>query len=289
MNWLTTVTELNAAVLIWVGLAALLEVCFYATLASPRLREAWTPRRLMLSAALPVLIYGFPLHLLKGHEPFVIAGAVGLAACWYKIWGHSRWADAGFIAVMAAPLLFKLFAYVYPRAGEDLRMEFLGQLLWIRAGICTILREQRAVGVNFGFLPSPRDWRIGVAWFAGLLPVAYTLARVTGFAQFAMPTRTWWETGLIALGIFLGILWVVALSEEFVFRGILQPWIGLLGASILFGCVHLGSRAFPNWRFALMAAVAGVFYGMAFRKSGSIRAAMVTHALTVTTLKVFFR
>ena len=38
----------------------------------------------------------------------------------------------------------------------------------------------------------------------------------------------------------------------------------------------------------VLAAVAGVFYGMAFRTGKGIRAAMVTHALTVTTWKTFF-
>jgi membrane protease YdiL (CAAX protease family) len=92
------------------------------------------------------------------------------------------------------------------------------------------------------------------------------------------------------------MLWVVALGEEFFFRGLLQQWVskwlssdwaGLVIASILFGSVHLAFRAFPNWRFAAVAAVAGVFYGLAFRRAKSIRASMVTHALAATTWKVF--
>jgi membrane protease YdiL (CAAX protease family) len=51
--------------------------------------------------------------------------------------------------------------------------------------------------------------------------------------------------------------------------------------------LQLGSRAFPNWRFALLAAVAGVFYELAFRRARSIRASMVTHALVVTTWRVY--
>jgi hypothetical protein len=34
--------------------------------------------------------------------------------------------------------------------------------------------------------------------------------------------------------------------------------------------------------------VAGVFYGLAFRQARSIRASMVTHALTVTTWRMLF-
>jgi membrane protease YdiL (CAAX protease family) len=90
---------------------------------------------------------------------------------------------------------------------------------------------------------------------------------------------------------------VVALGEEFFFRGLLQQWItgwlhndwaGLLVTSLLFGSVHLWYRPFPNWRIAALAGVAGVFYGMAYRQARSIRASMVTHALTVTAWRLFF-
>jgi membrane protease YdiL (CAAX protease family) len=89
----------------------------------------------------------------------------------------------------------------------------------------------------------------------------------------------------------------IGLGEEFFFRGLLQQWFGawmrsevagLIAASIAFGAVHLWFRAFPNWRFAVLAAVAGVFYGLAYRRAKSIRASMVTHALVVTTWRVFF-
>jgi membrane protease YdiL (CAAX protease family) len=89
-------------------------------------------------------------------------------------------------------------------------------------------------------------------------------------------------------------MWVVALGEEFLFRGLLQQWtavwfgnewLALALASLLFGAVHLWSR---GWQFAFLAAVAGVFYGLAFRQAKSIRASMVTHALTVTTLRLFY-
>jgi hypothetical protein len=37
-----------------------------------------------------------------------------------------------------------------------------------------------------------------------------------------------------------------------------------------------------------MAATAGIFYGLAFRQARSIRASMVTHALVVTSWRIFF-
>ncbi|MGA2135939.1 MAG: CPBP family intramembrane glutamic endopeptidase, partial [Bryobacteraceae bacterium] len=91
--------------------------------------------------------------------------------------------------------------------------------------------------------------------------------------------------------------WIVALPEEFFFRGLLQQWLtqwtgkpalALVGASILFGAAHLGFRAFPNWKFALAAAVAGWFYGRAYQQAQSIRAGMLTHALVVTLWRAWF-
>jgi membrane protease YdiL (CAAX protease family) len=106
-------------------------------------------------------------------------------------------------------------------------------------------------------------------------------------------------TVLLGIGAFVPILWVVALSEEFFFRGLLQQWIeqwtgnpnmALVVAALVFGCAHLGfHRIFPNWRWAIVAAILGIFCGLAWRNSRSVQAAMVTHALIVTVWQVFLQ
>jgi membrane protease YdiL (CAAX protease family) len=65
--------------------------------------------------------------------------------------------------------------------------------------------------------------------------------------------------------------------------------MGMVVSSLCFGAVHLPYRNFPNWRFALLATVAGVFYGLAFEKARSLRAAMIAHALVVTVWTVAFQ
>lgn len=89
---------------------------------------------------------------------------------------------------------------------------------------------------------------------------------------------------------------MLALAEEFFFRGLLQQWltawtrsewVGLIAASLIFGSVHIFLH-FPNWKLAVLASLAGICYGLAFRRAKSIRASMVTHALVVTTWKIFF-
>jgi membrane protease YdiL (CAAX protease family) len=99
------------------------------------------------------------------------------------------------------------------------------------------------------------------------------------------------RTLLVTIGTFLGVLWVLAVAEEFFFRGLLQQLLArklgkqalaIVLASLIFGAAHL-----PNWKLALLATFAGLFYGQAYSQAGSIRAAMVTHALVVTTWRVF--
>src|ERR1022692_3060688 len=136
------------------------------------------------------------------------------------------------------------------------------------------------------------EWKIGLRHFGYFLVAGIPLAWATRLVRLG-PGMPMWKIA----ATFVGVLWVVALSEEFFFRGLLQQWMvrwtgrpawALAGASILFGAVHLGFRGFPNWRFALAAAVAGWFYGRAYQQTQSIRASMVTHALVVTLWRAWF-
>ena len=120
-----------------------------------------------------------------------------------------------------------------------------------------------------------------------------------GLAHLRPQTHHGVEAVGIGLAEFAGILWVVALSEEFLFRGLLQQWIGqwtgsswgaLILASIIFGSAHLGFHGpFPNWRFAFVAASFGLCCGLAWRESRTIQASMITHALGATLYRVFFQ
>jgi membrane protease YdiL (CAAX protease family) len=150
-----------------------------------------------------------------------------------------------------------------------------------------MLREVE--GTGYGFLPTARDWKIGARNFLLFLPVGLGVMAAVGLLHVK---TSWMELALAPLQ-FLGILWVVALSEEFLARGLFQRWIAdwtgrptlaLLLASIVFGLCHLWyPPGFPNWRISLVAVVLGWFCGKSYNEAGGIRAAMVTHALIVTT------
>ena len=278
-----------------VGAAGLLQLCAYSSLAFPELRRLWTPARLLLFAPWPWLIYSIPCGLFRPRVLVALLALTAVAAFWFHFLPRGRLTDLGFVALLAAPVLFNWFAALYPSPQPRLPAALLGHLFWIQAGLATMLNV-RGLNPDFGFWPEKRHWRAGFLWYLAVLPPLALAVAWTGFARLVWPS-TWFQC-VAAGAMFFGILWVVALSEEFFFRALLQQWFedwsgsaawALIGASLLFGAAHLRYSHFPNWRFALVAAVAGAAYGLAYRTGGGLRAAMVAHALLVTTWRTFLR
>jgi len=93
---------------------------------------------------------------------------------------------------------------------------------------------------------------------------------------------------------FVGIYLSVAIPEEFLFRAILQNFLvktfkgprraqyGLVLASIIFGLSHLHHAPVPNWRYAMLATLAGLFYGNVYRIRNRTSASAFTHAMVDT-------
>ena len=298
-RWYARAEEIPAGVAIPVALALLLELSLYAALAFQETRDRiarlgrWLPSALIASAAVPYLVYAWPTGMFDVRALGELLALAGAASAWYYVLPHRRIADAAFLVFMAAVVLARLFDRIYASPVDGLDVQILGHLLWIRLGITALLLVRRLDGIGFGFWPSRREWLIGLRQFAILLPLAAALLYGLDFARLNLDAAPWG----MAPFTFFGILWVVALSEEFFFRGLLLRWLadwlgtvpGLVIASLAFGAVHLSFREFPNWRFAALAALAGLFYGRAYLQGNGIRAAMVTHALMVTTWRTLFR
>ena len=248
----------------------------------------WLAPALTVSALLPYLIYAIPTHRFAPGNFLILLAIAGFASYWFVIFPNSFAADLGFITLLAVIMLLKIFKQIYTPPYPRVFIDVLGHLMLIRLGASVMLLQRRFRGVGFGFVPSKKEFLVGLRYFLYFLPVGVPLGWTLGIVTFHGSPGPEWQ----ALGIFLGIFWVVALSEEFVFRGVLlqwasritgNRWAGLAIASAVFGFCHLWFRGFPNWRMALFATVAGAFWGEAFRAGRGIRASMVTHALVVTT------
>lgn len=138
----------------------------------------------------------------------------------------------------------------------------------------------------------PARWRWGSErpgrTFAVLLSV--TLLALVPLALLLDQVRPGWTTSplpALACELAYNLLFVCVLEESF-FRGIVQTallrWVrqrrwpradglGLLGASLLFGLVHLGGGP----AFALLATVAGLGYGAVYYWTGRIHYAVLLH------------
>ncbi len=88
----------------------------------------------------------------------------------------------------------------------------------------------------------------------------------------------------------------VAVPEELFFRVWLQNLLerragrksALAIASVLFGLSHFNKRSTTfNWRYVILATIAGIFYGRAWREQRRLPASSITHA-TVDAIWTFW-
>ena len=276
--------------------AFLVEYPFYLVPAFPELRKRLAgtvlPLFLLVSLLLPYLC----CYVAVGQfhwDNFVKLAAIALAlGLWYLVLPVTAVTDLAFLALVGVVLIGHYIDNLYPDPYPKLNIAILGRIGLFRVTVQVLLIQRRVQETGYGFVPNWREWRIGALHYLYFLPVAACLAVPLKAVQLAPPAPLWKTAG-----IFLGFLWVVALFEEFVFRGVLQQWLeewtwsraaSLLITSMIFGSVHLWFRTFPNWRWALIAAVLGWFCGHARNQAGSIRAGVVTHALVVATWRGFF-
>jgi len=276
--------------------AFLVEYVFYIAPGFPRLREwiagRFPPRKLALffasSALAPYLLYSLATGVFRPVAAARLAALVLVLSFWYVFRRPSKIGDLALLGLVAAALVSKFFRQIYlsPIPSQDI--DILGKLMLFRL-VPTVMLILRGTGnTGFGFLPTAREWKIGFRNFLWFLPIGVALFAALGLLRI----ETSWMELATAPAIFFGFLWVVALFEEFVARGLLQQWlsdwtgrpvIALLSASCIFGIFHLWfPGGFPNWRIAIMATLLGCFCGKSYNEAGGIRAAMVTHALIVT-------
>jgi len=274
--------------------AFLIEFSFYLV---PGFHAEWLSDRpvlLVASCLVPYLVYSVPTGEYHGAALVFLFAVSALLTFWYKAIPRSAVADVLFLAIPASLLLAKVFDRVYLSPIPKVPFSTLGHLMLIRLCAIAVLGMRGGVKAEFRFLPNRREIVEGVKWFGMMLPVVVATLWLTGLWNLKPHPNV-----LAGVPQFFGILWVVALSEEFFFRGLLQQWLedwtgsavaALAVASVLFGSVHLGfAHIFPNWRFALSAGVLGLFCGLCWRQTRSVQASMVTHAIGATLYRVFFQ
>lgn len=197
------------------------------------------------------------------------------------------WIDFVIIALLWLPLELSLGQQWVPRRAQGpLHMTAYGVAILL--GLTIFLLFRRLPDMKYNLPRTPRDLLNLLLGFAACAPVLIVLGRAIGF----LPLFHWpIQPGpLRPASQYLIILAATALPEEILFRALIQNSIAqrlgtntrsLLLAAFIFGCAHLnnGPQALPNWRYMILATIAGLAYGKVYDKSSSIFASAGLHAL----------
>jgi uncharacterized protein len=188
-----------------------------------------------------------------------------------------NWRDALILLTLGLAVDLRWFDSAWPRGWEG-----LGKLLLVNAGLYGFLAIRGLTGTGFNFYFQWSDWKTGLRELLFFAPAVLALGLVLDFIHPHTNSPPVWKALLTWGGIFV----FVAVPEELFFRAWVQNLlerrvgrrVALLIASVLFGLSHFNKRsAHFNWRYVILATVAGVFYGRAWRANRRVAASTITH------------
>ena len=190
----------------------------------------------------------------------------------------SNWREFAILAVLGLAVDLRWFETAWPA-----HLAIFNKVLLLDAGIYGFVLLRDLGGTGFDLMLRWRDLFTGLREAALYTPVALVIGLGLGFLHLH-----WAWPGLAPIaGAWIFTFFFIAVPEELFFRGWVQNLVerrlgrntGLLMTAALFGLAHFNKRTtFFNWRYVLMAAIAGVFYGRAWRRDRRVGASAVTHA-----------
>jgi len=187
------------------------------------------------------------------------------------------WQDVVALAVVGAPVEFRLLAGAWPHPG----LSALPKFLLVDSALYAFLVVRGLDGVGFDFRLRWRDVATGLREWAFYAPIAIGLGLALGFIHW----NPWRPRAAVMAASYLITFFFVAIPEELFFRGLLQnqlePRLGrgraLAVAAAIFGLSHFNKPLPFNWRYVILAAIAGVFYGRAWLDRRRLTCSAVTH------------
>ena len=188
------------------------------------------------------------------------------------------WRELIVLAVLGLAVDLRWFESAWPA-----HLAIFNKVLLLDAGIYGFVLVRNLEGTGFDLRLRWKDVAIGLRELAFYTPVALVLGLALGFlhAHAVLPRPSAMAFAWVFTFFF------IAVPEELFFRGWLQNVLegrlgrlpALLVTSLLFGLAHFNKRAaYFNWRYVLLAAIAGFFYGRAWRQQRRVGASAVTHA-----------
>ena len=239
---------------------------FYSGASRPALRRA--------GAGAPRVSLGMDASV---HFPANSCGCIADAGLVADPEQRGNWRDALILLTLGLAVDLRWFDSAWP---DGLRG--LGNLLLLDAGLYGFLGIRHLSGTGFDFHFRWSDWKIGFRELAFFAPVVIAGGLALGFIHPHANVPSLAKAILSWVGIFV----FIAVLEELFFRAWVQNFLerrlgrkaALVIASILFGLSHFNKRSAQfNWRYVLLATVAGIFYGRAWRSERRVAASAITH------------
>jgi membrane protease YdiL (CAAX protease family) len=202
---------------------------------------------------------------------------------------RDTWRDYLVLLIVGLAVDLRWFEPAWPE-----HLAIFNKVLLLDAGIYGFLMVRRLRGVGFDLRLRWRDLGFGLREFLFYAPVAIALGLSLGFLHI----HALWPSPIQFGGAFLFTFFLIAVPEEIFFRGWLQNLLerrlgrypALVLTAVLFGLSHWNKRTISfNWQYVLLAAVAGIFYGRAWRQERRVGASAITHATVDTVWSIWLR
>lgn len=234
----------------------------------------------------PYLLVSLPAHIFRWQWCVLYAG-LPVAIAWLLLHAaeadpeqRGDWRDYFILLVVGLAVDLRWFEAAWPHG-----LRALNELFLVDAGLYGFMGIRQLSGTGFNFWLRWIDWRTGLRELAFFATPVLVLGIALGFLH---PHRNLPGVGG-ALLRWVAIFLFTALPEELFFRAwvqnLLERRVGrraaLVFASVVFGLSHfnkrLGVHAHFNWQYVLLATIAGIFYGRAWREDRRVPASTITH------------
>jgi uncharacterized protein len=233
---------------------------------------------------LPYILVSVSQHIFRW-QWFALYAGLPIAIAWLLERAASadpeqrgNWRDGIILLVLGLAVDLRWFDSAWPSG-----LRALNELLLVDIGLYGFLAIRQLSGTGFDFHLRWSDWKSGLRELVFFTPLVVTLGLALGFIHPHANAPALGSAILRWLLIFL----FTALPEELFFRAwvqnLLERRVGrrtaLVIASALFGLSHFNKRSVHfNWRYVLLATIAGIFYGRAWREHRRVPASTITHA-----------
>jgi membrane protease YdiL (CAAX protease family) len=212
----------------------------------------------------------------------IVISVLLLHARQYDPQQRGDWRDFAVLLVLALAVDLRWFEPAWPA-----HLSVISKLILLDIGLYGFLVIRQLTSVGFDLRLQKRDVVNGLRELLFFAPIAIPLGLVLGFLHFQARLP---KPGSAALTVIF-TFFLIAIPEEIYFRGWMQNLLERrLGAraslwltAVIFGLSHFNKRSTHfNWHYVFLAAIAGIFYGRAWRSRHRVAASAITHTCVDT-------